>query len=225
MEQNDFIKDVKSIQRRLKEADTCLKILQVLYRENLASLYSETLKLQILLEKATVMGRDLPYYTGDPSARVDVKKGMRESIPYEIGFTKEGWFSVRLPLLLPKKNSGSTSYLREFLYPAMMDFFKDKNRVRYKDCVIAYRHVYKEDYPEKGKRDHDNIEVNQVTDIIAMFVLPDDNSIVCNHYYTSGIGTQNRTEIYVLPKSDFVKWMIAEKTMPKEGIKLYETLQ
>ena len=83
-------------------------------------------------------------------------------IPVEIGFTVEGWFSLRLPMLLPKKAEGSADYIRSFLYPAMREFFMEKEPVRFKDCVLIYRHVYDRFRPERQKRDHDNIEINKM---------------------------------------------------------------
>ena len=73
-------------------------------------------------------------------------------------------------------------------------------------------------------RDHDNIETNMVTDIVAMYVLPDDHPAVCSHYYCSAAGEEERTEIYIIPKHDFPMWLVEEKTLPDKGVKLYETL-
>lgn len=72
------------------------------------------------------------------------------------------------------------------------------------------------------KRDHDNIEINMVSDIVALYVMPDDGPDVCSHFYCSAKGTDERTEVYVVPKSDFTAWLDTEKTMPDKGVKLYE---
>lgn len=71
-------------------------------------------------------------------------------------------------------------------------------------------------------RDHDNIETNMVTDILALYVLPDDHPAVCSHYYCSAAGSEDRTEVYVIPKHNFPMWMVEEKTLPDKGVKLYE---
>lgn len=223
IEKNDFIAELEGIERKLKFASSRLKMLRLAYEGKNESLYGETLRFQTTMERMALQARNLPYFTWRKQARVDVGKNVLDCIPHEIGFTKEGWFSVRIPMLLPKKNSGSVDYIREAMYPIMYNFFKDKPRVRYKDCVIVYRHVYGIDYPNMRMRDHDNIEVNQVTDIIALYVMPDDNPNVCNHYYMSARGSENRTEIYVVPKGDFVHWLEQEKNMKIEGVKLFET--
>ena len=93
-----------------------------------------------------------------------------------------------------------------------------------KDVFIVYRHVYDETRPERGVRDHDNIEINTTTDAISTFVLEDDSSRICNHCYMSAEGNEERTEIYVVPKSRIKEWFDFEKTIKKEVVKLYENI-
>ncbi|MBR4054705.1 MAG: hypothetical protein IKK06_07905 [Clostridia bacterium] len=181
--------------------------------DNLLESYKQALKLEELSEEAVLLTRVLPAYTGAVNAIVEVDKIVSDTIPVKIGFTAEGWFSVRIPALLPKKASGSADYIRSYLYPAMRRFFEGKPPVRFKDCVIVYRHVYDQSRPEREMRDHDNIEINMVTDIIAMYVLPDDNPAVCSHYYCSAAGCEDRTEVFVIPKREFSRWMAEEKRL------------
>ena len=94
--------------------------------------------------------------------------------------------------------------------------------MRYQDCVLIYRHVYDRARPERKMRDHDNIEINMVSDIVAMYVMPDDSPAVCSHYYCSTAGQEERTEVYVVPKKEFPIWLAMENTMPDEGVELYE---
>lgn len=180
------------------------------------------LRLEYNSERLTLLTRALPGYTGNPLAKAHVDKAIEEAVPVEIGYTEEGWFSLRLPLLLPKKESGSADYIRGCLYPAMRRFFKDKQPVHYPDCVLIFRHVYSRDRPERQRRDHDNLEVNIVSDIVALYTMPDDSPGVCNHFYCSAAAEQERTEIYVVPKDDFQKWLAVEKSMPDEGMVLSE---
>lgn len=192
---------------------------------NTRSAFSKALKLEETAEQLVLLTRTLPAHTGSSRARQEVEKIMCEQIPVQIGFTAEGWFSLRIPALLPKKESGSANYIRSFLYPAMQQFFHDRPHppVRYQDCVLIFRHVYEEGRPERQRRDHDNIEVNMVTDVVALYVMPDDGPEICAHYYCSAAGLENRTEVYVVPKKDFSLWLATERAIPKEGVKLYET--
>lgn len=184
--------------------------------------YESALRLEETSEKAVLLTRALPAYTGNPKARLEVENLIKLSIPVEIGFTEGNWFSLRFPALLPKKDSGSADYIRSSLYLAMCDFFMGVPPVRYGDAVLIYRHVYARDRPERKKRDHDNIEVNMVSDIVAMYVLPDDGPSVCSHYYFSAQGSFDRTEVYVVPQDEFPDWLKQEKQMPDKGVKLHE---
>lgn len=189
---------------------------------NIKQAYESALRLEEVSEKTVLLTRALPAYTGNPKARLETENLIKLSIPIEIGFTKEGWFSLRIPALLPKKDAGSADYIRSSLYLAMREFFLDSQPVRYNDCVLIYRHIYARDRPERKKRDHDNIEVNMVSDIVAMYVLPDDGPSVCSHYYCSAQGQSDRTEVYVVPQCEFTGWLENEKQMPEQGVKLYE---
>ena len=189
---------------------------------NIKQAYESALRLEEVSEKTVLLTRALPAYTGNPKARLETENLTKLSIPIEIGFTEEGWFSLRIPALLPKKDAGSADYIRSSLYLAMREFFLDSQPVRYNDCVLIYRHIYARDRPERKKRDHDNIEVNMVSDIVAMYVLPDDGPSVCSHYYCSAQGQSDRTEVYVVPQCEFAGWLENEKQMPEQGVKLYE---
>ena len=165
--------------------------------------------------------RAIPVYTGLPYAKKEVHRIMSEEVHFEIGYTDEGWFCVRFPRMLPKKEKGGVEYIRGQLYPALERFFQNEFPERFKDCVIIYRHVYAEGFPDRKKRDHDNIETNEITDAIAVFVMTDDAPKYCQHHHCSVEGPQERTEVYVVPEKDFIKWYEASKTFPSEGVKLH----
>ena len=145
----------------------------------------------------------------------------KKIVPVEIGYTEEGWFCIRMFALLPRKEHGNVNYIRQCLYYEMRKFFEGKIRGFQKDCVLIYRHVYHNGFPERQMRDHDNIEINMVTDIVATYVLCDDGPSVCRHYYCSAKGQEDRCEVYVVPQTDFEKRLSEEKNMPDEGVKIF----
>ncbi len=75
-----------------------------------------------LSEGVTLRVRSLPGHTGHPLAREHLRSAIREAVPVELGFTEQGWFCLRMPMLLPRKEKSSRSYLRGFLYPALEEF-------------------------------------------------------------------------------------------------------
>ena len=166
---NSFGDSLKRLERKLKIIGSTIENVRAFFDcGNTYQMYEHALKLEEQMEQAVLLSRTLPAYTGKPLAQAEVSNIERLNIPLEIGFTKEGWFSLRIPALLPKKSEGSAEYVRSFLYPAMKEFFEGLAPVRYTDCILIYRHVYDEKRPERRMRDHDNIEINMVSDIVAI---------------------------------------------------------
>jgi len=218
-----FLEELSKIKKLLKQMTEQAELIGQMANMNRVNLANEyAMRLEEKSERLTFLTRSLPAYTGSPVARECVRNIVAEAIPTKIGFTKQGWFSVRIPLLLPKKGHGSVDYIRGFLNPAMQDFFKDKPPVRYDDCVIIFRHVYDRDRPERQWRDHDNIELNIVVDIVVLYTMRDDSPIVCDHYYCSDAASEERTEVYVVPRDEFTRWLDVEKIMPDNGVELYD---
>ena len=178
--------------------------------------YEQALRLEETAERLVLLTRVLPAYTGSDVARLEVDNTMKLCIPVDMGFTAEGWFRLCIPALLPKKGNGSADYIRSFLYPAMQEYFQRKEPVRFTDCVLVYRHVYDRNRPERRMRDHDNIETNMVSDIVAMYVMPDDAPSVCSHYECSVMGEDDHTEVFVVPRMDFPQWLLQENESLKQ---------
>lgn len=221
-----FLQVLDKAETKFKKMQEQSRMARQLYEAgNIAQAYEMAMKLEETSERTVLLTRVLPASTGAPHAAMDTANLMALCIPVEIGFTAEGWFGLRIPALLPKKDAGSADYIRSFLYPAMRDFFMGKEPVRFTDCVLAYRHVYDRSRPERRRRDHDNIEINMVSDIVAMYVMPDDGPEICSHYYCSAEGNEDRTEVYVVPREKFPLWLATEKAMPDKGVALYEKRQ
>lgn len=186
--------------------------------------FSKAMKVARAGEMLALYTRHLPTLFSYPEIFREVEEMLAEVVPAEIGFTEERWFSIRLPMLLPKKEKAKRDYLNGLIYPVFYKYF-DAFRIRvprFKNCVIIYRHVYAYDRPERMYRDHDNIEVNQITDAVAMFVMRDDGPTMCSHYHCMARAPESRTEVYVIPKEDFVKWLSMEPEFPEEGVELFD---
>jgi len=158
-------------------------------------------------EKLTLQARALPAYSGHPKAKERTEALIEKAVPVDIRFTEEKWLAVRFPALLPKKERGGVDYIRGFLWPAMRRFIQSHPPIRYDDCVLIIRHVYDRDRPERLFRDHDNIEVNAVVDIVIMHLLRDDSPTQCSHFYCSVKGDADGTEFYIVPQADFGRFI------------------
>lgn len=169
-----------------------------------------------------MLARSLPACTGRPHVFFDIDQKSEVPTPVEVGFTREGWFSLRMPMLLPRKERGSAAYVRMLLLPALRRFFQGKPPVRITPCVLVFRHVYARDRPDRALRDHDNIETNMAADCVALYVMEDDGPTACSHYECSAQGNREQTEIYVVPQAEFPQWLLSEKSMPEEGVELLQ---
>ena len=170
-----------------------------------------------LSEGVALKTRALPAHTGHPQAERMVQEAISESVPVEISLTEEGWFYLRMPILLPRKEKSPRTYLRGFLYPALAAFARERPPIRYRDCVMIFRHTYDRNRPEREYRDHDNIELNTVVDAVAMFFLVDDTPFECRHYYCSIVGNEESTEVFIVPRNAFGVWLTQEKNIRKSN--------
>lgn len=202
---------MQTLERTIRQA-------AILDNEDVA--YRTVLRLSETCEQAVLLARSLPACTGFPHVFSGLNQQSEFQTLVEIGFTAEGWFSLRMPMLLPKKERGSAAFVRMLLLPALQRFFQGKPSVRINPCVLVFRHVYSEDRPDRALRDHDNIETNMAADCVALYVMEDDNPTACSHYECTARGAEERTEIYVVPKGEFSKWLLSEKSMPEEGTEL-----
>lgn len=211
----------------IKRSNNLIRLAEAIKEEqfNLDSddCFGKAMKTASEAEKLAVVARQLPYTSGNVKASRAADMMLADVVGAEIGYTSEQWFSIRLPMLLPKKEKATREYMNGLIYPILQNYFGcGKFRSpKFDKCVIIYRHVYAYDRPERLYRDHDNIEVNQITDALAMYVMRDDGPTLCSHYHCMARAPENRTEVYVIPQKDFVKWLSMEPEFPEEGVKLF----
>ncbi len=130
---------------------------------------------------------------------------------------KNGIFEVTLPGLLPKrKQRAGTEYLLDPLNAALAQYAKGHPLPRFRDCMICYTHIYDRALPDRRIRDYDNLEVKQIQDVIASFVLVDDSGALCDTYHTTALGEADATRVSVMDSSRFPEWLCAQKLASEE---------
>lgn len=213
MKKNDaFTERLYRVNKLIQTVDTLALNLEMIYSGGTkADAYEYAFKLENMAEKLVLQTRELPVYLGNKDAERDIEKMILETTGVEIRMTEQNWFYIKLPALLPKKEMGNKDYIRAILYPALKNYFSDKEPLKIKKCIIVFRHVYDKARPERQWRDHDNIETNMVTDSLAMYMMQDDGATMCSHFYCSASGEEDYTEVFVLPKKDFTKWLTSNK--------------
>lgn len=219
-----FEENLEKASGRLRKAESALSVINTLVATgNIEAAYQAAFMFAHECEQLTLQARLLPAYTGNPRYHADMTLDTTTNVPIRIGFTRQGWLGIHLPALLPKKEKGSPDYLRAPLYRALGDFFQKVQSdmpARTENCVIVFRHRYDKTRPERRARDHDNIEVNAIVDVIALFLLHDDSPLLCDHHYCTVMGDQDETEIYIVPRKDFSQWWHVANSEPDCKMKL-----
>lgn len=184
--------------------------------------YACAFELAAEAEKLALLTRELPAFTGHHMAPFDLNDMLLDCCDVNVGYTPQGWFSLQMPMLLPNKEQGDVDYVRTMLHPFLRRFFAVNPPFYLASCVVAFRHVYADTRPEREYRDHDNIELNMVVDMLALYTMKDDGALLCRHYYCSAAGDSDRTEVYVVPNRAFPAWLEFESKLGKTAITLLE---
>lgn len=199
----DFVKKSKKDVENLNKS--IIKISTLLENDMPDEAISESFEYERLAERTVNNARLLPVASGVTYAVEKVKGNIVDLNNVDIKYLEKGWFYVKMPFLLPKKEKGNPTYIRTTINAALEDFFKDKKKILFDDCVIVFKHNYSED--TKKYRDHDNIELNVVVDALALYAMVDDAPMRCKHFYCSSKENSDSTEVFVLPYSDFINFL------------------
>ena len=130
---------------------------------------------------------------------------------------ENGVLEITLPCLLPKrKKRQSTEFLIDPLYFTLSQYSDSHPLKKFKHCVVCFSHIYSSDFPKQNIRDYDNLELKQLLDVIATFIMEDDTGILVDAYNTTEIGNYDCTRIFVMDKSMFSEWL---KERENKGLK------
>jgi len=130
----------------------------------------------------------------------------------------DGIIEITIPCLVPHRRKKQMGFITDPLYTALDCFVSNRDLPfnRFKHCVICITHVYDKTLFGKGrKRDHDNVEIKGIVDVINTFLLTDDNGSLCDIYNTSELSDEDITRIYVMKKDMFSEWVSRCKFQPE----------
>jgi hypothetical protein len=123
-----------------------------------------------------------------------------------------GIMEITLPCLLPKRTRNRSS---EFLFDPFFFTLKnyaDKNPLpKYKHCVVCFSHIYNRELSSRRIRDHDNIELKEILDIISTFIMEDDSGLLCDTYNVTELGDKDCTRVSIMDKDRFPNWLISHE--------------
>lgn len=175
----------------------------VQYLENYSRLTTDA---ALLSEQIACKLRHLLYgSTGIRKEQYLVSAGNVQGISIQ---DEDGVLQITLPCLLPKrKQRQSTEYLTDPLYFTLSQYADGHMLPMYKHCVVCFCHIYSEELPANRIRDYDNLEMKQLLDVLATFIMEDDNGILVDAYNTTELGKTDSTCICIMDKYRFPRWL------------------
>ena len=131
-----YLDIIKKNNRTLNKANEIMSDIQqaVAYNDE-NSVYDLSLDYERTVERLVPLSRDLVICQGRKESEQAVKQAIQSNAPVGINFTKEGWFVLSIPALLPRKEKGNAQYIREIVHDALSEYCKDKNIQRFGKCT------------------------------------------------------------------------------------------
>ncbi len=206
-----LVKDYDSLKSLLKQADTLIsKIDLCLKNDNFENAFSEILELQKKTEQIANKGRSLPLVYANPKIQKKIETNIiiNQNLKLKIDISND-FVEMQLPFLLNKKESGSPAFIKNTLYAGLNNAFEnapDNFKKFDEEMVIVFEHCYVNNY--LSYRDHDNIDINMIIDILCSFFLKDDSPKKLSHLYFSSFDSDiNKTKVYLVKKMDLIKFL------------------
>lgn len=118
-----------------------------------------------------------------------------------------GVLDITLPCLLPKRKKHSMEFLADPLYFALGQYADSHTLPKYSHCVVCFSHVYNQMMSLRRVRDYDNLQIKQLLDVIAAYIMEDDSGLLCDAYNTTELGETDCTRISIMSKDRFPGWI------------------
>lgn len=123
-------------------------------------------------------------------------------------FERDGVFTIVLPGLIPKRRQRQNSeFLTDTLYATLNQYADSHPLPKFQHCIVCFSHIYDQNLPERRIRDYDNLELKQLLDVVAAFIMEDDSGILCDAYNTTELGESDCTCISIMKKERFFRWI------------------
>jgi len=129
------------------------------------------------------------------------------------GRVEDGILHIVSPVHPPKRVAVTDkSYydeIRYVYYCAFKEFFKKiQYEIANEKAILAFYFNY-----TSGREltDHDNFELKCIIDILTTYVLPDDSPKWCAHFCDYRMGERESTDIYIIPESKYIDFLVKKQ--------------
>lgn len=215
-ESNRFV-DLMLLDKILKKCELIIKKINNLksYEESgdFENLYLNSRRVVSDCENLVQMTRRIPINYGDSNGYLNLKEDLKqtgtENSKVKISMPEKDVIHIVLQDLLPRRMQNgkifeNLDYIRCQYVEAFRHYFLHK-KIEYNERVVIY---FKNFFTsEKAMIDDDNFDSKIITDVIAQYVLIDDNPKRCIKIFDYGISEESRTEILVFPYSKLIHYL------------------
>lgn len=187
------------------------KIKDLLKNKQYEKANDNTYELVRYAECITESARKIPLQLTRPGSKQRLFEEIAQRADFDISLIDDCYLKIVLGRLLPKRftSEAAVNYLWSTYHTAFNDYYlKNKMNYRLDKVYIIYIHSYDYNAPDKAYRDNDNIETNAITDIIAEYLLKDDNPHICRQINlvkkAENESEADKTIIYLVPQHLFI---------------------
>lgn len=75
----------------------------------------------------------------------------------------------------------------------------------------ALRWCYDRTLPERRVRDYDNLELKEVLDVAAAYLMDCDGGMLCDAYQTTELGDADCTQVFIMDTERYPEWYAGRK--------------
>lgn len=123
-----------------------------------------------------------------------------------------GIMEITVPcLLLKRKRRPGPEFLLDPLNNALSRYATTHPMPCYEHCVVCFTNVYDRELPERRVRDYDNLELKQLLDTAASYLMVDDSGLLCDVFHTTELGAEDCTRIFIMDSGRFPLWVKERK--------------
>lgn len=212
---SDYTQKVEKIEKRINTVLKDMKELKSLIaKERFDDSFTKSISVSKRLNQMAKEMNILPANFGYAGKTNTVVAG--DDYPISFHYLDNNILHIVLPESLPHKvkyNDNNNAFMimqdynynKQQMYNAFSKEFAYGKFKVYEETVVLYIVSYYEN--TKYFMDVDNVEYKIITDIIAMYLLIDDNPMWCRQYLDARLGSYNHAEVYVIPQSKFIDFL------------------
>ena len=114
-----------------------------------------------------------------------------------------------------------TEYLIDPLMAALEQYVRSHRVVRFPHYTICFVLVHDWNLPERRMRDYDNLELKQILDAAAAYLMYSDAGFLCDTYHSTELGEKDRMRMFIMDTKRYPQWyaerQAALKSREKQG--------